>query len=388
MRILPGLGLSILLPMALAGCFIPPAVSLASLAVDGVSLAASGKSLKDHALSEVTGEDCAMWRVVKNDDICLVEVGASETVLVAYKGPETAYDDPWTEPPLSTADMDVMRRGSLHLGEQQVFEQMATMREPSGLTIYAPASIEGDNTVAPAQDIADSSADSSVNSSPDSVRVLSTGAEPAPARSVAPTVVRPAAPVIARAGESVVEADRPVRRLDRIQAPMQVASAAVPGRSVSDLPFDIGNMMPLIPGAAGPTFGPAAGLQFFAPATAPSMGQVARLASAEMSAVAHAVAVPVPVRESWSDEAVAAGAIGAAVSEKSVYLVLGSFAEHDQAKRAAVGFGDLAAQVRAATVRGQARYRVVAGPYALPEAQARRDSIAGAGVEDAWITRL
>lgn len=325
-----------------------------------------------------------MWRVVKNDDICLVEVGASETVLVAYKGPETVYDGPWTEPPLSTADMDVMRRGFLHLGEQQVFEQMASMREPSGLTIYAPSSTERDDTMVPAQDIADSAPGSSADSS----KTLSPEAASAPAQTPAPTVIRPVAPGIARAGGSDVTAGRALRQSDYTLAPIQVASAAVPGRSVSDLPFDMGRMMPLIPGDAGPAAGPSAGLQFFAPSTAPSMGQVARLASAEMSAVAHAVAVPAPVRESWSDETVAAAVVDTAAPEKGVYLVLGSYTEQDQAQRAAGGFGDLAAQVRAATVRGEARYRVVAGPYALPEAQARRDSIAGAGVEDAWIARL
>jgi cell division protein FtsN len=140
--------------------------------------------------------------------------------------------------------------------------------------------------------------------------------------------------------------------------------------------------MPLIPGDGGPT----AALQFFAPATAPSMGEVARRASAEMSAVAHAVAIPAPVRESWSGETGAAAE--PADSGHGVYLVLGSYAGRDQARRAAAGFGDLAAQVREATVGGQARYRVVAGPYGKTEAQARRDSMAGRGVKDAWITRL
>jgi hypothetical protein len=380
-RILPGLILSLLLLMALSGCFIPPAVTLASLAADGVSLAASGKSLKDHALSEVTGEDCAMWRVVKNDDICLVEVGASETVLVAYKGPETVYDGPWTEPPLSTADIDVMRRGFLHLGEHQVFEQITSMREPSGLTTYAPSSSERDDTVVAAQDIADSAPGFSANSP----KTLSPEAALAPAQTPASTVIRPVAP---GAGGSDVTGGRALRQSDYTLASIQVASAAVPGRSVSDLPFDMGTMMPVIPGDDGPAVGPSAGLQFFAPSTAASMGQVASLASVEMSAVAHAVGVPPPVRESWSDETVAAVVVDAAALEKDVYLVLGSYTEQNQAQRVAGRFGDLAAQVRAAIVRGEARYRVIAGPYVLPEAQARRDSIAGTGVEAAWITRL
>lgn len=369
-RIYPGLVLSLLLPLGLSGCFIPPAVSLASLAADGVSLAASGKSLKDHALSEISGEDCAMWRAMKNENICLVDVEPSETILVAYKGPETALDDPWAEPPLSTADMDVMRRGFLHLGEQQRFEQMATMREPSGLTIYAPSTSDAESvdTIgparnAPAQNIAESAP--AVLDPP-----VSDPHEPA---AVSP-IARPAAPSAA-----------PSRGLGGDSMPVQVASIAVPKAGVSSLPFDAGAMMPMISGRAAPIGSPTTDLQFFAAATTPSMGQVARHASAEMSAVSQVVTVAAPARESWSDDA---DTDSATALERSVYLVLGSYAAPEQAKRAAAGFGDLAAHVRAATVGGHARYRVVAGPYVLPEAQARRDNIAGAGVKDAWITRL
>lgn len=63
-----------------AGCSLPPALGLASLAADGVSYAATGKSTSDHALSAITSEDCAMLRAVEEKPICVpkAEVSVSE----------------------------------------------------------------------------------------------------------------------------------------------------------------------------------------------------------------------------------------------------------------------------------------------------------------------
>jgi len=55
------LALAALLP---AGCVLPPAVTLASLAADGVSYATTGKSVSDHGISAATGNDCAMMRPI------------------------------------------------------------------------------------------------------------------------------------------------------------------------------------------------------------------------------------------------------------------------------------------------------------------------------------
>ncbi|HEV2550731.1 MAG TPA: SPOR domain-containing protein [Stellaceae bacterium] len=55
------LALAALLP---AGCALPPAVTLASLAADGVSYATTGKSVSDHGISAATGNDCALMRPV------------------------------------------------------------------------------------------------------------------------------------------------------------------------------------------------------------------------------------------------------------------------------------------------------------------------------------
>ncbi|MDX1485075.1 MAG: hypothetical protein R3229_11385 [Alphaproteobacteria bacterium] len=72
----------LLLIFVLAGCAMPPAVTMLSLAADGVSYVATGKGTTDHALSALAGEDCALVRAVKEEAICrpvgAVLVGAIE----------------------------------------------------------------------------------------------------------------------------------------------------------------------------------------------------------------------------------------------------------------------------------------------------------------------
>lgn len=54
----------------LAGCALPPVVAIGSYAADGLSYLITGKSVSDHAISEVVGEDCATWRMVKLENPC------------------------------------------------------------------------------------------------------------------------------------------------------------------------------------------------------------------------------------------------------------------------------------------------------------------------------
>ncbi len=61
---------------ALSGCVaIPAGITAASAAFDGLSYTATGKAPHDHALSAVTGEDCAVWRVVKEKPVCVEPKG-------------------------------------------------------------------------------------------------------------------------------------------------------------------------------------------------------------------------------------------------------------------------------------------------------------------------
>ena len=58
------------LPILLGACALPASFTIATLAIDGISYATSGKSVSDHALSAVANEDCAMWRVLQARPIC------------------------------------------------------------------------------------------------------------------------------------------------------------------------------------------------------------------------------------------------------------------------------------------------------------------------------
>jgi len=54
----------------LGGCGLPIALQIASLAVDGVALASTGKTTTDHAVSAVISQDCALFRGLKGEDVC------------------------------------------------------------------------------------------------------------------------------------------------------------------------------------------------------------------------------------------------------------------------------------------------------------------------------
>ena len=62
--------LVLVLSMMLGGCAIPLGVHVAAWALDGISYVATKKSLTDHGLSIVTEQDCAMWRILKQEEIC------------------------------------------------------------------------------------------------------------------------------------------------------------------------------------------------------------------------------------------------------------------------------------------------------------------------------
>lgn len=83
------------LATVLSGCLLPPAVMIGAYVADGVVLLASGKTTKDHALSSVKQQDCALFRVVQSKDICVdyenVEGGPILTA-AGYAGPDA--DDP------------------------------------------------------------------------------------------------------------------------------------------------------------------------------------------------------------------------------------------------------------------------------------------------------
>ncbi len=83
----------------LTGCGASAAMTVASLALDGVSLMASGKTVADHALSFVTQQDCAIWRAVTQGDIgaiCRLPVEDEDAIVTAAadEPAEAIIDEP------------------------------------------------------------------------------------------------------------------------------------------------------------------------------------------------------------------------------------------------------------------------------------------------------
>ena len=75
------------LPLFISGCFLPVNMTIASLVVNGLSMAATGKGTADHALSAISNRDCNMLRMAKSEAICRENGSprfASEKV--AYEG--------------------------------------------------------------------------------------------------------------------------------------------------------------------------------------------------------------------------------------------------------------------------------------------------------------
>jgi len=58
------------LGLVTAGCFIPPALTIANFAADTMIYLATGKGTADHALSGLTKGDCRMARMTKRQPIC------------------------------------------------------------------------------------------------------------------------------------------------------------------------------------------------------------------------------------------------------------------------------------------------------------------------------
>lgn len=66
--------------LSLSGCAMPVGVTVATWAADGWSLLATNKSIMDHGISYIAGEDCAMWRLFTEDEICRPE--QTDTIVV------------------------------------------------------------------------------------------------------------------------------------------------------------------------------------------------------------------------------------------------------------------------------------------------------------------
>ncbi|MDH5488637.1 MAG: hypothetical protein OEX17_01785 [Rhodospirillaceae bacterium] len=102
LRVTSALGLVV----ALSGCLaLPPAIQIASLALDGFSYMSTGKSVSDHAISAFANKDCAVHRALKDvNGICTenaipdldISVASGETdITVARKQQMEEISEIW-----------------------------------------------------------------------------------------------------------------------------------------------------------------------------------------------------------------------------------------------------------------------------------------------------
>ena len=87
----------------LSGCALPLPIVLAGYAADGISLVASERTLSDHALSAGAEEDCALWRVVTDEEIC-IDDGRRIDIMVASADGPVVYGAPTQAAPRPAAD--------------------------------------------------------------------------------------------------------------------------------------------------------------------------------------------------------------------------------------------------------------------------------------------
>ena len=59
-----------ILGLGLTGCAAPATLTIASYAADGSAALATGRTLTDHGISGVSGQDCILFRAMRGDAIC------------------------------------------------------------------------------------------------------------------------------------------------------------------------------------------------------------------------------------------------------------------------------------------------------------------------------
>lgn len=69
--------------LSLAGCGLPPALTIASYGADAVSYVTTGKSVTDRIYSKFARSDCAMMRVFSGRPICIDEKAKARDVRTA-----------------------------------------------------------------------------------------------------------------------------------------------------------------------------------------------------------------------------------------------------------------------------------------------------------------
>jgi hypothetical protein len=109
--------------LVLSGCALPPIITIASLAANGVSYATTGKGTADHAISAVAGEDCALLRAARDKAIC----DPDGDVLIALDGATTADDDWNLDPETGSPNASERSAGGLEASTPKQVPQLTAV---------------------------------------------------------------------------------------------------------------------------------------------------------------------------------------------------------------------------------------------------------------------
>ncbi len=133
----------------LAGCGLPPAVAIMSSAADGFSFIATGKSFSDVALSAMTDKDCAVFRIITNNEICRETVSderparavASSGVVAEFAAVDESYDSFYMvrhdDVALDTTVAELSTSRALLKGFTEATELFALVQDDGTLEVFA-----------------------------------------------------------------------------------------------------------------------------------------------------------------------------------------------------------------------------------------------------------
>ena len=65
------MGLAVVAAMSMSGCAVPATVAAAGYAMSGFTLMDQGKTVSDIVLSAAMDQDCALWRIIQDQPICI-----------------------------------------------------------------------------------------------------------------------------------------------------------------------------------------------------------------------------------------------------------------------------------------------------------------------------
>jgi len=137
--------LFVLAPIFLSGCGIPPAITIASYVINGMSYAATGKSVSDHGISAIAGRDCATWRVIKGENPCKgdpteradpapIEDGQQATLPTGEPAPMVASAGPASPLPAATPRQRYLVLGSYD--NRASADEIAAQFSDSKVTVF------------------------------------------------------------------------------------------------------------------------------------------------------------------------------------------------------------------------------------------------------------